>query len=750
MKIPFYKNGFYKIIALLFVAVILPVFLSDAQTRIAIEKDIADAVLSVPDKSNDTEKWNGTLVGGETGLYSIEDGKCIQLWSEGAVHKIIRAKEWIFLTTKGIVASKDLSSFEYRNAGLPTIMMKKYEGGKTSFENEQVTLLDLQIHPANPEIMVTLTRDSVFLTRDSGHTWKSLSFPAKTDGAKAVCVADMPEVSNDTAVPGKENLTVFMSHSIYGLSYIQPDVAKAKWTDVTAGFAVMPTQSYPDEISDIIAVRRAGENGMVSTELYLGNSFMQNIYRFDWEKKRAVLIGDGTAVIPVKGAANSAKGASGPKEMKLDSADSLFAAGNKLIFLRRNGFGSFDLETNTFTGEPSEASVWRYLAELPGPSPRSIFIPAEASGFGQAVSLSELWFLNFDKHQDSYAEISDGKRALYVPAGQAIPGPKLQGFIDTIKQNGLNAIVIDMKDDYGLLRYKSQDKKVIDKASESQYALDIDAFVKQCKDNDIYLIARIVVFKDRNLWKYDGGKYAVWDYSTGSQWRGYKGEKEVVDANGNVTGKEADYYDEYWVDPYCEDVWAYNVEIAKDLIAHKFDEIQFDYIRFPTDGRNLSKASFRWRDKGLTKESALLSFLAYARQNIDVPIGIDIYGANGWYRSGARTGQDVELLSRYVNVICPMFYPSHFEQDFLAHSPAIERPYRVYYYGSYRNTVIARNNVLVRPWIQAFYLPVSYDKRYYDAEYVRREVIGVRDSVDNGYMYWNNSGRYGDVYKDVN
>ena len=97
-----------------------------------------------------------------------------------------------------------------------------------------------------------------------------------------------------------------------------------------------------------------------------------------------------------------------------------------------------------------------------------------------------------------------------------------------------------------------------------------------------------------------------------------------------------------------------------------------------------------------------------------------------------------------------MFYPSHFEQDFLAHSPAIERPYRVYYYGSYRNTVIARNNVLVRPWIQAFYLPVSYDKRYYDAEYVRREVIGVRDSVDNGYMYWNNSGRYGDVYKDVN
>lgn len=66
----------------------------------------------------------------------------------------------------------------------------------------------------------------------------------------------------------------------------------------------------------------------------------------------------------------------------------------------------------------------------------------------------------------------------------------------------------------------------------------------------------------------------------------------------------------------------------------------------------------------MDKESALVSFLAYARDNINAPIGIDIYGANGWYRSGTRTGQDVELMSDYVDVICPMFYPSHFEQDF--------------------------------------------------------------------------------------
>ncbi|WP_439647488.1 putative glycoside hydrolase [Brucepastera parasyntrophica] len=209
------------------------------------------------------------------------------------------------------------------------------------------------------------------------------------------------------------------------------------------------------------------------------------------------------------------------------------------------------------------------------------------------------------------------------------------------------------------------------------------------------------------------------------------------------------YYDEFWVDPFCEEVWEYNVAISKELIARGFDEIQFDYIRFPTDGRNLGDATYRWQDKGMDKESALMSFLAYARREIKAPISIDIYGANGWYRTGSRTGQDVELLARYVDVICPMFYPSHFEQTFLAQKPSEERPYRIFYYGSYRNILLARNAVLIRPWTQAFYLPVSYDKKYYDGDYVQRQIFGIRDSINQGYTYWNNSGRYEDIRPDI-
>ena len=107
---------------------------------------------------------------------------------------------------------------------------------------------------------------------------------------------------------------------------------------------------------------------------------------------------------------------------------------------------------------------------------------------------------------------------------------------------------------------------------------------------------------------------------------------------------------------------------------------------------------------------------------------------NGWYRSGTRTGQDAEMLAEYVDVIGPMFYPSHFEQTFLNYAPVADRTYRIYYYGSFRNTVLCRNRAIIRPWIQSFYLNVSYDRLYYDSDYIKKQFFGVRDSLDRGYM----------------
>jgi len=271
----------------------------------------------------------------------------------------------------------------------------------------------------------------------------------------------------------------------------------------------------------------------------------------------------------------------------------------------------------------------------------------------------------------------------------------------------------------------------------------------------------VVVFKDPELAGKENGKYSVWDARTSRPWEGYYDTRQKkIDISDEDRRNSLNrffptgdpeyeivrtFYDERWVDPYSEEVWEYTAQIAEELHRRGFDEIQFDYIRFPTDGINLGDARYRWQENGMDMESAILSFLRHIRSRVTAVISIDIYGANGWYRTGARTGQEVELLAPWVDVICPMYYPSHFEQFFLAQNPPELRPWRIYYHGTLRTARIARGQVIVRPYVQAFKLNVSYDRRYYNLDYVLRQVEGVRMAGNGGLTYWNNSGRYADI-----
>lgn len=686
---------------------------------------------------DDTHKVQHILAGTESGLYKILNGDTpAPLWNESRVTQIhhietAEGEKWFFVTGNGLLFSTDLVNFFPLGSqhGLPMLTIKEYDGTKTTLIKKAKEIKDIAGHPENPNIMVVTTDSTVYLTKDGGNNWTSLGFCATTNGAKAVAVANM-------IVPGKTNadgspvteLTVFVSHSIKGLFYIQPDKNK-NWIRISGGFEALPTHGDPDEISDILPIIRYNEQGKPVTSIYLSQTFMPNVYSLNWEAKRAEKIYHG-------------------KE-PMDTIDGLFWTGTNLLYTHPGGISLMNLTSGTNTGVPSEFSLWqRSIAKVPEPV-YSAYIPANMSGFSTSLVLNELWMLKPEKVYTEYASDKlSNQKSLYIPAniGRTESGQK--EMLKILKDNNLNSVVIDMKDDYGLLRYDTRDPLVQEKGYVSAYAVDLDKFIERFKAEDVYLIARIVVFKDKHLSQYANSKYAIWDYSEKKQWVGIKRYTEVLDENGAPIDSTPEYYDEHWVDPYSHEVWEYNVAIAKELISRGFDEIQFDYIRFPTDGINLGKTSYRWKDNGMDKESALISFLSYARKNIDAPIGIDIYGANGWYRSGARTGQDVELLSEYVDVICPMFYPSHFEQGFLANTPAAERPYRIYFFGTYRNSIIARNRSVIRPWAQAFYLGVSYDKRYYDSDYVQRQIFGVRDSVNRGYMYWNNIGRYDDIRPD--
>ncbi len=716
--------------------------------------------------TSEVESQAYILVGAESGLYKVSSSNvAFPLWTEGKVKQIIHLKEknakngpgpaesserWFFLTSKGVLTSTDLITFEFRNNGLPFLTVKEYDGTNTSFRQQIHQLKDLAVHPTNHNILVTATKDRVYLTRDGGLNWSSLGLCAVTAGVKAVAVADMnvPGSSRPASVDSAGNpvaakepdrdLVVFMSHPIYGLSYKLVDAKKPEWVDCTAGFDVMQTQTYPDEIADILPVVFMGSDGFPTTEIFLSQTYLPKLYRFDWAKKRGELLYTGNEPV--------------------DTIDGLFWDGRQLLYTRPGEVAAFKPSTGRPSSVPESYSKWQsaFSALAPNDTLYAALIPnnsenveGQTADVSEELSLSELWLLQPEKTTNIYAPTAIDKKSVYVPANHVVSQEGIDKFKKILKDNKLNSLVIDMKDDYGLLRYETKDPLVLEKTYISRYHIDIDHFVSEFKKDNTYLIARIVTFKDKHLASIKGGKYAVWDRVTNKPWVGTRGMKDVKNEAGEVIGQEQDYYDENWVDPYCPEVWEYTIHIAQELIARGFDEIQFDYIRFPTDGYNIGHSSFRYQSPGMDKESALVSFLSYARKNIDAPIGIDIYGANGWYRTGARTGQDVELLAEYVDVICPMFYPSHFENSFLNYAPYSERPYRIYYYGTYRNTVIGRNKIIVRPWVQAFYIGVPYDRQWYGSEYVQKEIFGVRDSVDKGYMYWNNIGRYDDISPDV-
>ncbi|MDR1900847.1 MAG: hypothetical protein LBQ88_01000 [Treponema sp.] len=705
------------------------------------------------------------LIGTEKGLFGLESsGRLIPLWTGGMVYKIIRNGLYhAILTDTGIYASSDLLRWESRNQGLPVKTIKVYENGRKSFLPQVQEIKDLEIHPQNALIMVCAVKDKIFLTRNGGRSWENLGMPPyRTNGIKAVAAANLPATS------GTQELTVFLSHSVYGIHYITPDRKDAKWTELNEGIETLETTGNPDEVSDIAAIvpriliqktlrgytesiiepfentsSNAGGNRL-PVAIYAAQTFRQRVYQLDWAQKRFVRLWS--------------------DNQNSGTADSLNIGRGTIRFIQDRTIVELDHQVPAFARKRND------LLELVQTIPENLDVKPTCllmienlrNPYSDVVNLSELWLLDSPSRtarSGFQAKGPEGRVGLYLPVNHAIDSASLRPYLNIIEERGLDMVVVDMKDDYGRLRFTPKNASITAKGRVFR-PVDIDVFLKDMKRRGIYTVARIVVFKDPELAEKEGGKYAVWDSLTNKPWVGYWDKRQKKTPGDNKAANPLveilpsddpeyeivrTYYDERWVDPYSEEVWEYTAALSQELIERGFDEIQFDYIRFPTDGQNLANARYRWQDTGMDMESAILSFLRHVRPRIKAPISIDIYGANGWYRTGARTGQEVELLASYVDVICPMYYPSHFEQDFLAQAPAEDRPYRIYRMGTERTSRIAKDRIIVRPWVQAFYLNVSYDKKYYNEDYVRKEVEGIEDAGSPGLTYWNNSGRYADI-----
>ena len=331
-------------------------------------------------------------------------------------------------------------------------------------------------------------------------------------------------------------------------------------------------------------------------------------------------------------------------------------------------------------------------------------------------------------------------------------GADLERHLSFLQAHGLNSLVVDCKDDYGWITYDTA-LELPRQIGAVQRRFKLEELLSRAHARDIYVIARVVVFKDRQLYNFDGFKYAAWNAAANQPWRHLTRiiEEEPAPAPA-VEATEQDapqpapqpryLQREYWVDPYNPTVWSYNVAVAEELQRRGVDEIQFDYIRFPSDG-NLSTIRYRHRREGMDMIDALESFLAMARQSIHIPISTDLYGYSTWHRMGNWIGQSTEMLADYVDVISPMYYPSHFPRDFMKNEPYLQRARRIYQEGTLRARAVVDGRSLIRPYVQAFLIggELAMGVAEY-RQYLLNQVQGCLAAPSSGFTFWNASNRY--------
>ncbi len=316
--------------------------------------------------------------------------------------------------------------------------------------------------------------------------------------------------------------------------------------------------------------------------------------------------------------------------------------------------------------------------------------------------------------------------------GIYVTGPKagssgMEDLITLLDETELNAMVIDVKDDCGNITYDMDLNSVQELGNCVSYIRDMEGLLAELKEHDIYTIARIVCFKDECLAK--GRPELALKTSDGTY---------VTDANGIR-----------WVNPYAEEVWAYLTEIAQEALDMGFDEVQFDYVRFPV-GNVANAAEYGVDMESYPKEQAIAGFLSYVKENLrgNAVVGADLFGTViGSEVDKERVGQNYKRLGEIVDVLCPMVYPSHYANGVFGLSVPDAYPYETVYAAlsdsvSELSETPEEKRAVVRPWLQSFTATWVDGHISYNGDQIRAQIQAAYDAGYDEWILWNASNRY--------
>lgn len=333
----------------------------------------------------------------------------------------------------------------------------------------------------------------------------------------------------------------------------------------------------------------------------------------------------------------------------------------------------------------------------------------------------------------------DGVKGIYL-TGHSAGGARLADLTKLLNDTELNAMVIDVKDDFGDMTFDLKSDNPLIKENTQNYVSDPAQMMKHMEEHQIYPIARVVVFKDTRL--AEARPELSFTHEDGSVWKNGRGES--------------------FVNPFSQEVWEYNVEIAKQAAKMGFKEIQFDYVRFPegfeTRSDELKYTYGGYQEKGLDdiqqRVEAVTDFVKYAKKELEpygVDVSVDIFGYSATVPEAPGIGQNFSKISENVDVISSMIYPSHWGSYFGIAKPDLE-PYKlVSEYMKVENDVLGKLDTppQSRPWLQDFtasYLGAGNYREYGPAE-IEAQIKALKEAGVNEFLLWDAGNTY---TRDVN
>jgi hypothetical protein len=318
-------------------------------------------------------------------------------------------------------------------------------------------------------------------------------------------------------------------------------------------------------------------------------------------------------------------------------------------------------------------------------------------------------------------KLDEPVRGIYL-SGWTTGGTKRWGqLLDIVDETEINSVVIDVKED-GMMSYAADIPLAVEVGANHKMIPDIDAKMEELHKRKIFSIARITCFRDRLVAR-KRPDLAI-QRADSSPWQ---------DPSGH-----------YWLDPFNKTNWDYNVDVAIDAAKRGFGEIQWDYVRFPSEGDRTTRRYPAKEKYDLRSDARVISeFLQYSREKLkpyNVKVSADVFGltvsAKPDYDTGI--GQKIDLMTPHLDVVCPMIYPSHYSRgDYgIAHPNA--SPYRTVSI-ALRDSVkrVKGTKCKVRPWLQDFSLGVRYG-----VPEVRAQIKAGRDRGVSEYLLWNAANRY--------